>query len=215
MGEQYDTEITLGVGKLLMLFFGLVILCGVFLGVGYTMGHNSAKADQAAAAVGDGLILAQPAANGANKPNASQNAAAPAKPTDCPEGQNCTPADQQAQQQPSSDLTFYKAVEQKDASAQLQPQKPVAPQTNEPVKAPEMKASPGAGYMVQVAAVSKREDAEVLTDALRRKQYPVVVLTMPTDKLFHVQLGPFADLKDAESMKTRLVSDGYNPIVKK
>jgi len=69
--------------------------------------------------------------------------------------------------------------------------------------------------MVQVAAVSKREDAEALTDALRKKQYPVVIINTPTDKLFHVQLGPFADVKDAEAMKGRLVSDGYNPIVKK
>ena len=36
-----------------------------------------------------------------------------------------------------------------------------------------------------------------------------------TDKLFHVQVGPFSDIKDAESMRTRLTGDGYNPIVKR
>ena len=35
------------------------------------------------------------------------------------------------------------------------------------------------------------------------------------DKLFHVQVGPFADIKDAESARAKLVSDGYNPILKK
>jgi DedD protein len=40
-------------------------------------------------------------------------------------------------------------------------------------------------------------------------------MTLPTDKLFHVQVGPFADIKEAESMRSKLLSDGYNPILKK
>ena len=44
-----DTEITLGLGQLLGLFFGLVILCGLALGTGYWLGHNSAKQALAAA----------------------------------------------------------------------------------------------------------------------------------------------------------------------
>jgi DedD protein len=32
--------------------------------------------------------------------------------------------------------------------------------------------------------------------------------------LFHVQVGPFTDRKDAEAMRTRLSGDGYNAIVK-
>jgi cell division septation protein DedD len=67
---------------------------------------------------------------------------------------------------------------------------------------------------VQVAAVSKQEDAESLVDALKRKQYPAFTAT-PTDKLFHVQVGPFGDVKEAEAMRAKLVSDGYNPILKK
>jgi hypothetical protein len=30
-----------------------------------------------------------------------------------------------------------------------------------------------------------------------------------------VQLGPFSDIKVAEDMRTKLVADGYNPILKK
>src|SRR5258708_39038323 len=43
MSTNEDTEITLGTGKMLGLFFGLVILCAVFFGMGYTMGRNSTK----------------------------------------------------------------------------------------------------------------------------------------------------------------------------
>jgi cell division septation protein DedD len=72
------------------------------------------------------------------------------------------------------------------------------------------------GYVVQVAAVSKHQDAEALVNALRKKQYPVFIASNePLDRLFHVQVGPFSDLKDAETMKGRLAGDGYNPIVKR
>jgi cell division septation protein DedD len=72
------------------------------------------------------------------------------------------------------------------------------------------------GYFVQVAAVTKQEDAEALVDALKKKQYPAFVASNSTnDKYFRVQLGPFGDIKDAEGMRSHLVNDGYNPILKK
>jgi cell division septation protein DedD len=69
---------------------------------------------------------------------------------------------------------------------------------------------------VQVAAVSRQEDAEALVEALKKKQYPAFIANNPSsDKLYHVQVGPYADPKDAEAMRARLIGDGYNPIVKK
>src|SRR6202020_1886428 len=47
--------------------------------------------------------------------------------------------------------------------------------------------------MVQIAAVARREDADVLVAALRQRGYGVVVRSEPQDKLLHVQVGPFAD----------------------
>lgn len=79
--------------------------------------------------------------------------------------------------------------------------------------APEMARN---AIVVQVAAVSRQEDAEALVNALRKKDYPVfIVNNVPGDKLFHVQVGPYSSLKDAEAMKARLGRDGYNPIVKR
>jgi cell division septation protein DedD len=109
-------------------------------------------------------------------------------------------------------MTFYKAVEQKDPNAKLEK---AEPESDSNQSQPELKATPGGAFVVQVAAVSKKEDAEALQQALQRKQYPVVVTPGAGDKLFHVQIGPFAELKDAETMKGRLASDGYNAIVKK
>ena len=131
-------------------------------------------------------------------------------------------------------MTFYKAVEQKDANAQLTPATDTvstspaaaeqtvpsstattaAPQTNTPPDP--MVPAPAGNYFVQVAAVSKQEDADALVDSLKKKHYPAfVAANSSTDKLFRVQLGPFGDIKEAEGMRTRLINDGYNPILKK
>ena len=136
-------------------------------------------------------------------------------------------------------MTFYKAVEQKDANPQLTPAAAAAATTDASrqqtagifirqlifagrnrfrlANPPDpMAALPTTGYFVQVAAVSKQDDAEALVDALKKKQYPAFVASnSTTDKLFRVQVGPFADIKDAEAMRSRLINDGYNPILKK
>jgi len=200
-----DTEITLGTAKLLGLFFGLVIICAVFFALGYTLGRKSDA----------GLTTA--------------NAAAPLQSSNGPK-----PA---VSGSPAPPMTFYKAVEQKAADAQLTPaseaasSNPVSGQTaasfgtsssavtsaeTQPQTPDPMAAIPMGGYFVQVAAVSKQDDAEALVDALKKKQYPALVAAnAATDKLFRVQIGPFADIKDAEATRSRLINDGYNPILKK
>jgi cell division septation protein DedD len=184
MAHDQDVEVTFGTGRLLGLFFALVVVCAIFFVLGYSLGRSAAPLSSVAAA--------EPIAN-ADKPKAGTGTAA--QPPDTPQ---------------SSELTFYKAVEQNDANPQLeQPTEPAAP------KAPEV-AKPLTGYVVQVAAVSKQEDAQALANALRRKNYNVAITgNPPLDKLYHVQLGPFAEIKDAEAVRARLNADGYNPIVKK
>ena len=77
--------------------------------------------------------------------------------------------------------------------------------------------STGGAYVVQIAAVSHEEDAAALAGALRKKSYSAAVVNNPAgkDKLFHVVLGPYASLQEAEAMKVRLQGEGYNPIVKR
>ena len=214
MASSQDTEITLGTAKLLGLFFGLVVICAVFFALGYTLGRKSDSGLSAAT-----TLAPLPAANG-TKP-ASSGAAA------------------------STPMTFYKAVEQQNANPQLTPATAVAT-TTEPAagqqsatqsaaSSPDGSSSgtsaqgaqtanppdpmapvPTTGYFVQVAAVSKQDDAEALVDALKKKLYPAFVASnSTTDKLFRVQVGPFGDVKEAEAMRSRLINDGYNPILKK
>ena len=189
-----DTEITLGTGKMLALFFGLVVLCAVFFGMGFSLGKSTVKVEAG------GPQPASPAATGAVRPSA-------VKPVSTA---------------PAPEMTFYKAVGQKEADSQLATNDAdkagTAPPTPDSKPTPPDPMVPPAtnGYYVQVAAVSKQEDAEALVDALKKKQYPAFASnSAPSDKLFHVQVGPFTDVKDAELMRAKLVGDGYSPILKK
>jgi cell division septation protein DedD len=195
MATTEDTEITLGTGKMLALFFGLVALCALFFGIGFSLGKSSAKSGSDA--------VTGTAAPGAVRPTAVKS----------------------NNPRPPSDLTFYKAVGQKDPDAQLTASSADAPSSASaaPKSAPAdsnappdlTAVSPQSAYYVQVAAVSKQEDAGALVDALKKKQYAAFAANTPGDKLFHVQVGPFSDIKDAELARGKLVSDGYNPILKK
>ena len=224
-----DTEITLGVGQLLGLFFGLVILCGLALGTGYWLGHNSAK--QALATASTAAANPAPSANG--KPGAAQPApqttppaSQAAQPTaaDCTGADNCQPqtagaaspaangATPNASVPNPSDLTFYQTVQQKDnAHPQLTP--PQAAASPAPQAAADAHNTLGTGYLVQIAAVRNPDDAKLLSGALQKQQYPVIV-SQPGDKLYHVQVGPYADFKEADAIRSRLIGAGYNAFLK-
>lgn len=210
-----DEEVKQGTGRLLGLFFGLVIVCALFFSLGYSLGRRSAPEPAAAASTSAPAMVG---ADAEAKPSPARAEAASkpdcATPGACPET---------APKSTSDELTFYKAVEQNQPKAKLEPaappaaarvttrtleSKPVTPEMHRP-------AMHGTGYMVQVAAVSKQEDAEALAQALRKKSYPVVTIRGPNDKFYHVQVGPFADMKDAEATRNKLIGDGYNPILKK
>ena len=196
-----DTEITLGTGKLLGIFFALVILCAVFFTLGYMLGHSSAASGATTQIVG----AVPSSSNAANKPSASNKGTDASAQTPvitiAPNAAGFKAPDNQPGSSTSAADAAPKTSEQADAAK------------NTP---PELKNQSLGSYMVQVAAVSKQEDAEILVTALRKKQYPVLIVSnVPGDSLFHVQVGPFTDPKEAESMRSRLAGDGYNAIVKK
>jgi cell division septation protein DedD len=183
--ESEDTEITLGTGKLLGIFFGLVIICSLFFTLGYLLGHSTAASDKTE------IIGTAPAGGStAGKPSAVNRTA----------GQQPTPA-------PSATASGPSIPPLPSTSPSALPVASVAPA--------DVKPATGGSITVQVAAVSKKEDADNLVTALSKKQYPVFVSTAPGDALFHVQVGPFSDPKDAETMRAKLAGEGYEAIVKR
>ena len=208
---QQDTEITLGTGRMLAIFFTFVLVCAFFFSIGFSLGRRTTIAG-----VGSSVFAHTGTPATIVRPSAAKNNA----PQPTPQ---------------SGDFSFYKAVGEKNTDAALAPQDSKArataatmppsttttttPPGGEPPKATADAATAtpaSAGYYVQVAAVSRQEDAESLVEALKKKQYPAFSANNPTaDKFYHVQVGPYPELKDAEAMRARLIGDGYNPIVKK
>ncbi len=197
MPDGQDTEITLGTGRLLGLFFGLVIVCALFFGLGFSMGRNSAKTTLTMEETPTATVPAQTNAGQKVAPGTLEKPAPP------PDVAVTTPADAPVQNASNT-----------SAPVVTSPSTP-APATQAPEIGKGSSIAPVGAYTVQVAAVSKQEDAEALVSALKRKAYPVFIANTGTDKLFHVQIGPFSDIKDAEAMTARLTGDGYNPIVKR
>ncbi len=66
--------------------------------------------------------------------------------------------------------------------------------------------------MVQVAVLTRDEDASVLIDALSRHGYSASS-TRESDHRIHIRLGPFSSRTDASAMRDKLLNDGYNAVV--
>jgi DedD protein len=204
MGEKEadqvrDTEITLSTGKLLGIFFALAIVCAVFFTMGYLLGKSTSaggRTEIVSTVPTGGSAAGKPFAGNKTPETTTQN---------CPPGSpNCAP------NTPPAD-TNTKAPDQ---SAGQAPGNKAPDQSGSASGGTEVKNGAGGSFMVQVAAVSKQEDADILVTALRKKQYPVFIANSAGDPLFHVQVGPYSEKKDAEAMRVRLAGDGYNAIVK-
>ena len=105
-----DTEITLGTGKMLALFFGLVALCAVFFGMGFSLGRSSVR-------------IASPDIPPATAVNTSGARPSAVKATSAT---------------PPPDMTFYKTVATKEGNNQPAP-KEVSTPAPEPARLPRQK----------------------------------------------------------------------------
>jgi DedD protein len=202
------SEITLSTASLLGIFFGLVLICGVFFGFGYSMGRGTGQGAAQAHAL-DNIPASTPGDGDENASAASPTAAAHDDP----------PVSARAESAPAVKTVVKEDVAIEDDT----PAKPAPPPSSKPtalksvpayVPPADAPASTSGRPMVQIAAVARPEDADVLVSALRQRGYGVVVRSEPQDKLLHVQVGPFADRTQAAAMKQKLLSDGYNAIIK-
>jgi DedD protein len=215
--ETTAREITLSTASLLGIFFGLVLICGVFFGFGYSLGRGTEQGAQAAS-LGNTPSGAESDDSAANQPPAepAPQVQAPAK-APLPVAVKHAKADDDADaSDDAAAAASPKHVSQAlvAATGSAAPPRPTA-RVVTPAPAPTAAPSPGTGQpMVQIAAVARQEDADVLVSALRQRGYGVVVRSEPQDKLLHVQVGPFADRTQATAIKQKLLSDGYNAIIK-
>jgi len=187
---ELDREISLGTATVLGIFLALALLCALFFGLGYSMGRRSAQP----------AVVSTP-----ESPSETSAPSATAKPspgTTTPVPIEIQPAQTSAQTPaPTSPTPAPTSAKPAAATAQLPQSTSETPRST-------------TTFVVQVAAVSHREDANTLITALEERGYDVVIRNEPQDKLLHIQVGPFATRKEADAMRQHLLSDGYNAIVK-
>jgi cell division septation protein DedD len=215
-----DREITLGTTMILLIFFALAVYGAVIFGFGYSLGskHN-----------GSGIVTAAPLSSGAfgnfkpapgNPLTARPGDRAPAVdttpvPYTPPQTVKVapTPAPIERPAANSEAESVAAAVPARLPPPAAAPAVPPA-STSVPTNVPPPMAVPvGGTFVVQVAAVSHQEDADLIATTLRRRGYLVNVRT-EADRLMHVQVGPFPTRKDADAMKARLLADGFNAYIK-
>ncbi len=201
LNDSDDREISLGTSTVLGIFFALALVCALFFGFGYSMGRRSAQSGPSSIQTASG-----PASSSSTKPLSGTSATpttsstSTAQPTpDATESHN-SPTEQSPTDNPAEAATPAAAS--------------VAPLTaSKPTPTPPVSMATGS-FVVQIAAVSHKQDADILVSALQRHGYDVAIHQEPQDKLLHVQVGPFTAKKDADAMRLRLLADGYNAIVK-
>jgi DedD protein len=209
-GEQ-DREISLSTTTILGIFFALALLCAVFFGFGYSMGRKSAQpvAGPAEVTTGSESNSFKPSPGSPVSPAAGKQSAGITQAAILPFNSSNAQA-QDSPQIPSP----VKAVlsPRSDVPAEATPRPTSKPAGIIPVAA--ALPSPGSS-VVQVAAMSHQEDADVVAVDLKRRGYTVAIRREPQDKLFHVQIGPFGNKKEADAMRQRLQTDGYNNAIVK
>jgi len=212
-----DTEVTLGGGTLLVLAAGLLTLCGACFGLGYAVGHRKST-DQAVAAVmpeprsktataptglgvkpgASAVVPAHPKSTTAEGSNDAENGTDPAWAAPAVTGTGSN----QAQVKPAPESQVRPALGGTAGTGEREGTLKIQPATAQ-----------AQGWMVQIAAISHAEDAQVLVDALRKRGYEVTARRDLGDNMIHVQTGPFVNRNDANAMRQKLLNDGYNAIV--
>jgi cell division septation protein DedD len=200
-----DTEIALGTRSLLAIFFGLVLICAVFFGLGYSVGRGSGTRAAVQPATETPAV---PADNHLSKPSADQALT----PVETPASHAGKDGSQSTENPPASE----------PGRAAPAPSAAAAPASSNPATTPDARpatlqpaaATTTTSFMVQVAAVRVPQDAQILVDALKKHGYSAVVRNEPQDQLLHIQLGPYSARSDANAMRAKLLTDGYNAVVK-
>ncbi len=196
-GYSDREERGLSARQLVMLFLGIVTVCGVFFAAGFLVGYNERTSKE--------LPSAEHVTPSSDIPPTVNP---PAKP----------------EERPASKETFETAQKAPPTEPTPLVSEPIRkrPEPKEVARAARPASPPeelGGRYVLQVAASSSRQDAEEVAKALKSKGFPAFVFSPQQaatgDKLYRVQIGPYSTREAAEQVKPRLEREGFkNPFIK-
>jgi HlyD family secretion protein len=110
---------------------------------------------------------------------------------------------------PSANATNGQALSQRTvasaAAATVLSQKAVVPAPAAPAKL--------GGFVLQVGAMTHRENADALVASLRGKNFPAFVLARDGDRFYRVDVGPYPDVANARIAKNELKDGGFGAAI--
>jgi cell division septation protein DedD len=203
-----EKEILLGNKQLLGIFFLVVILLGVAFAGGYRLGQGSHKS----AAVTD--EAGATATSATNTSSGETHAVAPEG-----SGSTATNSTGPAAEPSTETATPTDTSSEPPLGARTKAAKPKAPamatdsEAVGPAVIPERAGfAPQAGQtFLQVAAV-QRDEAEAISEVLRKKGFHAHAVPKPASKLYRVIIGPVRDTSDLSATRAQLRNTGFREI---
>jgi DedD protein len=193
------------------LFLGVVLLCGVFFTLGYVMGRTQYGGAVHAESPVPAIAPSRPS------PAKAKEAPVPA-PTNTEwdfyakkDNAHMDPAPKEAVPVPAA---IPAVVTKKQGAPPPATTKTVAAAVKPPASFQPPKLPKGS-ILLQVAALKREGDALKMADEIQQKRYPAFVIMLPSDGLYHIQVGPYGDEKSAENAKRTLEQIGFKSIIKR
>lgn len=203
------------------LFLLMLLFSGVFFTLGYVMGRNQYDGQVSAATTNSRVPEREPVVPAKREPAPKHAAEAP------PSAIESDPATSGS----NSDWEFYGSSKPAKGEPHLEPvpkasatspaPKTVStkPKVEPPAPAPPAARSskpvanapliPNGALILQVAALTKQDDALSIASSLQKKHFAAYVQTPQKDKFYRVQVGPFKEKKAADAAKKGLESEGF------
>jgi cell division protein FtsN len=198
------------------LFLLMLLFSGVFFTLGYVMGRNQY----------DGQVSAATTNSHPSEPvvPTKPKAAPPQTPEISPAASDSDPSSSGN----TSDWEFYSSSKSGKSDPHLAPvpKAPATPPASKTVSekskvapvTPAAKTSkpvtsapliPNGALVLQVAALTKQDDALSIASSLQKKHFAAYVQTPQKDSFYRVQVGPLKDKKAADAERKRLESEGF------
>jgi cell division septation protein DedD len=200
------------------LFLLMLLFSGVFFTLGYVMGRNQFSGQ--VSAENSGLHAGEPAYIPSSKPvpapkkviEANESVTDPSGPIKS-EGWDFSETKSPADSEPRLDSPPKPVPTTTPAAAKTVNTKATAAMPTAAAKNVRTSTSapliPNGALLLQVAALTKQDDALEIASSLQKKHFAAYVQPPQRDKFYRVQVGPFKDQKAAEAAKKGLEGAGY------
>jgi cell division septation protein DedD len=194
--------------QLALVFLTGVAVCGVFFSLGFLVGYNERSTRMAPVTE---RVSSPPAIPPTINTPLETTQLGPGG--QAPSTNSIPPPVSQAQTTPIS-----QSSERESETSAPPPAPPSRPEPGEKKSASGAGGQAGNGFIIQVVASRTKQDAETLVKILRGRSFPAILVTPEAahagDKLYRVQVGPFASKSEAERAQKKLIQEGFKPFLR-